>query len=114
MPSSSVAPLVTDPAWTADGNQANAYFGNSAASAGDVNGDGFGDVVVGAWGYDNGSSNEGRAFLYLGSSTGMVTTPAWTAESNPAGALRSAATARAGRRRGRFMVGCEVRRSSVR
>ncbi|MEQ1893399.1 MAG: integrin alpha [Planctomycetota bacterium] len=96
MPSSSVAPLVTDPAWMADGNQPNAYFGNAAASAGDVNGDGFGDVVVGAWGYDNGSSNEGRAFLYLGSSAGMAATPTWTAESDQGGALFGMSVASAG------------------
>jgi len=87
---------VNDPAWTADGNQANAYFGNSAASAGDVNGDGFGDVVVGAWGHDNGQTNEGRAVLYLGSSAGMAATPAWTAESDQAAALFGMSVASAG------------------
>jgi hypothetical protein len=29
-----------------------------------VDGDGASDVVVGAYGYDNGQSNEGRAFVY--------------------------------------------------
>jgi hypothetical protein len=41
-----------------------------------VNGDGFGDVLVGASDYDNAETNEGRAFLYLGSSGGLSTTPA--------------------------------------
>ncbi|MCB0729331.1 MAG: FG-GAP repeat protein, partial [Ignavibacteriae bacterium] len=40
------------------------YFGNSVSSAGDVNGDGYSDVIVGAFGY---SSNTGRAYLYNGS-----------------------------------------------
>ena len=37
------------------------------ATAGDVNGDGYSDVIVGAPHYDNGQSNEGRAFVYHGS-----------------------------------------------
>jgi hypothetical protein len=71
-------------AWTAESNQANSYFGSSVASAGDVNGDGFGDVIVGALFFDNGETNEGRAFVYLGSASGLSTAAAWTAESNQA------------------------------
>ncbi len=40
-------------------------FGNSVSSAGDVNGDGYGDVIVGAPGY---SSGTGRAYVYYGGS----------------------------------------------
>ena len=50
-----------------------------------MNGDGFSDVIVGAIGYDNGQTDEGRAFLYLGSPAGLGTNPAWSAESNQAG-----------------------------
>lgn len=39
----------------------NNYFGYSVASAGDVNGDGYDDLIVGAYGYN---SNTGRAYLY--------------------------------------------------
>jgi hypothetical protein len=70
------------PAWIAESNQADAGFGIAAGTAGDVNGDGYSDVIVGAHGYDNGESNEGRAFVYLGSPSGLATVPAWTAESN--------------------------------
>ena len=45
-------------------------FGCSVATAGDVNGDGYADVIVGATGYDNGQTDEGRAFVYLGSAVG--------------------------------------------
>ncbi len=77
--------LSNTPAWRAESNQAVAAFGNSVASAGDVNGDGFSDVIVGAHLYDNGQSNEGRAYVYLGSATGLATSPSWTAESNQGG-----------------------------
>jgi hypothetical protein len=43
-------------------------FGWSVSTAGDVNGDGFSDVIVGGWGNDAGGSNAGRAYLYLSSS----------------------------------------------
>jgi hypothetical protein len=76
--------LGSTPAWTAEGDQANARFGASVAPAGDVNGDGFDDVIIGAGEYDNGQNDEGRAFVYLGSPSGLAATPAWTAESNEA------------------------------
>ena len=45
-----------------------------------MNGDGFSDVIVGAYLYDNGQTDEGRAFVYLGSAAGLAPTAAWTAE----------------------------------
>jgi hypothetical protein len=78
--------LVTTPAWTAEGNQASALFGYSVGSAGDVNGDGFSDIIVGAHLHDNGETDEGRAYVYLGSAAGVAATPAWTGEGNQAGA----------------------------
>lgn len=81
-----VDPVLTGPAWTADGDQADAGLGISVAPAGDVNGDGYSDVIVGAYRFDNGQSDEGRAHVYLGSPSGLSTTPAWTAESDQAGA----------------------------
>jgi hypothetical protein len=41
-------------------------FGYSVASAGDLNGDGYADVVVGAYLYDTASVNAGRLALYYG------------------------------------------------
>ncbi|MGQ9919430.1 MAG: PASTA domain-containing protein, partial [Bryobacteraceae bacterium] len=84
------------PDWTAEGNQDSAQFGWSVASAGDVNGDGYGDVLIGAPYYDNGESNEGRAYLYLGSPAGLSLNPDWTAESNQVDALFGWSVATAG------------------
>ncbi|MCJ7489550.1 MAG: FG-GAP-like repeat-containing protein [Thermoplasmata archaeon] len=82
----SASGLSATPSWTAESGQAAAGFGGSVASAGDVNNDGFDDVVVGAAGYDNGETDEGRAFLYLGSASGLSSTPSWTSEGNQANA----------------------------
>ncbi len=101
---------VTDPSpvadWTAESNQDNAWFGASVASAGDVNGDGYGDVIVGASSYDNGQRFEGAAFVYLGSETGLTSTintgtgpnpvADWTAESNQSNAQFGVSVASAG------------------
>jgi hypothetical protein len=67
----------------AESDQTSAHFGTSVGTAGDVNGDGYADVVVGADLYDNGQNDEGRAFVYHGSPGGLSATPDWTAESRP-------------------------------
>jgi hypothetical protein len=55
-----------------EGEQASSQFGASVASAGDVNGDGFADVIVGAGSYDNGQNDEGLAWIFLGSASGLT------------------------------------------
>ncbi|MFZ5468279.1 MAG: integrin alpha, partial [Myxococcota bacterium] len=92
------AGLSSSPAWTADPtDQAGAEFGHSVAGAGDVNGDGYGDVVVGAELWDGQAVNEGRVYLYLGSATGLSSTPVWTADpTDQANAGQDIAVARAG------------------
>lgn len=82
--------------WTGEGDQDNAYFGSSVASAGDVNGDGYNDVIIGAPNFDNGQIDEGRVFAYYGSSTGLSTNPDWTSESDQAGALFGGSVGSAG------------------
>jgi hypothetical protein len=62
--------------WTAESDQVGAYFGVSVSTAGDVNGDGYADVIVGASYYDNGETNEGRAYVYTGTVSGLSATPA--------------------------------------
>ncbi|MBN2099422.1 MAG: right-handed parallel beta-helix repeat-containing protein, partial [Dehalococcoidia bacterium] len=78
----SASGLSTTPNWTAESDQADAYFGYSVGTAGDVDGDSYDDVIVGAYTYDNGEGNEGRAYLFQGSSVGLNAAPSWTAESD--------------------------------
>ena len=82
-----IDPLATTPSWTAESDQVSAFFGVAVNAAGDVNGDGYADVIVGASIYDNGQTDEGRAFVYYGSAGGLSTTPDWTAEGDQAGAI---------------------------
>ncbi|MBL0055246.1 MAG: FG-GAP repeat protein [Chitinophagaceae bacterium] len=71
-----------------DANQAGAYLGCSVATAGDANADGKSDVIIGAYGYDDGgNTDEGRAFVYHGSGTGLPASPSSTPDdANQAGA----------------------------
>ncbi len=91
-----IDPLLTNSDWTAEGDQGGARLGISVASAGDVNGDGFGDVIVGAYLYDGGEVNEGKVFVYHGSALGLSISADWTAESNQASAQFGQAVASAG------------------
>jgi hypothetical protein len=70
--------------WSAESDQAEARFGTVVGTAGDMNGDGFDDVVVGTPWFDNGQANEGGVFVYYGSSSGLPGEAHWTAESDQA------------------------------
>ena len=74
----SASGLSTIAAWTAEADQATADFGKSVHTAGDVNGDGFGDVIIGSPRFDGGTTDGGRAVVYLGSASGLAATPTWT------------------------------------
>jgi hypothetical protein len=56
------------------GDQAAAEFGTSVAGAGDVNGDGFSDIVIGAPAYSSPTVQGGAAFVFLGSPAGIIGT----------------------------------------
>lgn len=96
----SVSGLLTDTIQIIDSydDQATAWFGHAVAGAGDVNGDGFADVLVGAPYYQRNLNliDEGAVFLYLGSQDGVLTTPSWQAYGDQAGAFFGWAVGSAG------------------
>lgn len=67
-PPASGLPLASQSA-VVDMSQPGRGFGNSVDSAGDTNGDGYDDVIVGSVGYDD----VGAAFLFLGGPDGIAT-----------------------------------------
>ncbi|MEZ4823408.1 MAG: integrin alpha, partial [Ignavibacteria bacterium] len=91
-----IDPLSSTANWTAEINQASANFGWSVATAGDVNGDGYSEVIIGAPNYDNGQTDEGGVFVYYGSITGLSFSPGWTKEINQASAKFGWSVATAG------------------
>jgi len=74
--------LAASPDWTYQSDIAQAQFGNSVASAGDVNGDGYGDVIIGAPGYELGQTREGAAYGFRGGPSGLPDTPNWFIQTN--------------------------------
>lgn len=67
----------TTAAWILEADPEDDDFGFSVAGAGDANGDGYADVLVGDPYYDGESYNQGCAALFLGSADGLLPAPAW-------------------------------------
>lgn len=66
--------------------EAGAEFGASVASAGDINGDGYADLLVGAPKADpSGAANAGSVSVYLGSAAGLAAMPFATFDGRSAG-----------------------------
>ena len=82
--------------WTAEGNQASTFFSDAVAGAGDINGDGYDDIIIGAPDYDNGQSDEGKVSVYYGHSGGLNATPDWEIESDQGAAYLGIAVGTAG------------------
>jgi len=85
-------PVTVDPIITGDndvllqGGQEYGFFGITVASAGDINGDGFDDVVIGSDFYDGGQVDEGAVFVFLGSAGGLSGAPDFTLQIDNEGA----------------------------
>lgn len=76
------------PDWVAYGENKKDVFGHWVDGAGDVNGDGYDDVIIAALGFERSLdlASEGAAYVYLGSADGLQTAYAWRDEGNQSGA----------------------------
>ena len=94
--------LNTSAAVSFQSNKANSSMGNSVSSAGDVNGDGYNDILVGVQNYEveTGSgfhnNNRGLVLIYYGSSTGIVTAEPDSIVGTETGAMLGASVSGAG------------------
>ncbi len=82
--------------WSKRSNLENAEYGWSVGTAGDTNGDGYADILVGAHFWTAGQPEEGAAWLYEGSSSGVHSAPDWYAQANQNFAWFGGAVASAG------------------
>ena len=57
-----------------DGEATYDYSGGSVSNAGDVNGDGFDDVIVGAWRANSNGSDSGSSYVVFGQASGFTAT----------------------------------------
>jgi hypothetical protein len=62
-------------AWTSTGTLNGEEWGAAVAAAGDLDGDGYDDILVGAPKY--GPNREGGAFIYYGGPAGLAKAPGW-------------------------------------
>lgn len=89
--------LTTVPNWDYGSDQEGALLGSSTAAAGDVNGDGFADVIIGAPKYQVGDVyKDGAALVFHGPLNSTVTIPSWKMGSSVQGSEYGKAVASAG------------------
>ncbi len=71
--------------WSRDGEVAGDGFGIGTAEAGDVNGDGKDDLIVGAWQNDEGAFGAGKCYLLDGPSGDVMATYTWNVQGDTFG-----------------------------
>src|SRR6185436_4936223 len=69
--------LSATPAFIVTGEDPGDLLSNAVGTAGDINGDGYADVIIGVYGHSAGDF-QGRAYVHTGSATGLSATPALT------------------------------------
>lgn len=85
-----------EPDWIVGGDQLGARFGSAVAGAGDVNDDGYDDLIVGAYRYFSGDPEVGLVSVFHGSADGLALTPDWIATGTQANGRFGWAVAGAG------------------
>ncbi len=88
--------LSPSPAWSILGTHGEGGLGLSVGGAGDVNGDGFADVIIGEYGFSGGMPHRGRAWVVPGSRNGPRTNQAWVIAGDSANAYLGEIVAGAG------------------
>src|SRR5207244_3506133 len=68
-------------------------LGLGSVASGDVNGDGYDDMVAGASAYANGQNGEGAVYVWFGSVSGLEDQPSWRHESDLVGGELGASVA---------------------
>jgi hypothetical protein len=69
-----------EPDWFVEGDQDGHQFANDIDCAGDVNGDGYADIIIGWWLYMSGYNDQGAALVYHGGPSGPDSEPDWKFE----------------------------------
>lgn len=72
-----VPPTNPDFDWVVEGNTANSDFGFWADGGGDINGDGYDDLIIGAPGVSHSYVGEGAVYIYYGGPDGLADEPGW-------------------------------------
>ncbi len=88
--------LSEDPVWSAGGGLKGSRFGHSVSTAGDVNCDGYADVVIGAPRFNQDHPEEGAVYVYYGSPAGLSLLPDWSVQSDQKSAQLGASVSSAG------------------
>jgi hypothetical protein len=84
-----VASSTSAASWSLAGEDSGDQLGTAIASAGDINDDGYGDLIVGAPSHDDTASNAGAAYVFLGQATPSGSMTGADATAEVAGELRN-------------------------
>ena len=88
--------ISAEPDWISDGDIQGSEHGYAVAAIGDVNGDGYGDLAVGAPRHDVGTYRGGAVFVFHGSPSGFAEEPDWLVGGDQLGSRFGSAVAGAG------------------